>query len=107
MRRRIFSALLLAAAVGCAEKPSATLSKVASDTSLLDAVVLAAKPEKAISVREVLTLKDGDKVVLTGRVPGEKVKPFNDAVAAVILMAPEDLDHEDIKEELDCDDAAT
>lgn len=107
MRRRLFSAVLLAAAVGCAEKPPAITSKVMPDSSLLDAVVLEAKPEKAISVRDALTLNDGDKVVLTGRIPGEKIKPFNDAVAAVILMTPEDLDREDVKEEFDCDDAAT
>jgi uncharacterized protein YdeI (BOF family) len=106
MRKRVLSAVLLVAAIGCAEKPPASISEK-SDTSPLDAVVLAAKPEKATSVRDALKLKDGEKVVLTGRIPGEKVKPFNDAVAAVILMAPEDLDNEEIKEELDCDDAAT
>ena len=57
-------------------------------------------------VREALTKADGDKVIVTGRVPGEKVKPFNAAVAAVILMSPEDLDREEIKDEFDCDDAA-
>ena len=46
-------------------------------------------------------------MVVTGRVPPENVKPFNAAVAAVVLMAPEDLDREEIKEEFDCDDAAT
>jgi hypothetical protein len=46
-------------------------------------------------------------VVVTGRTPGEKVKPFNSAVATFVLMAPEDLDREEVKEELDCDDAAT
>jgi hypothetical protein len=107
MRRRLLPVTLLAAAVGCAERPPAASSKVIPDSGPLDAVVLVAKPEKTISVRDALTLKDGDKVVLTGRVPGEKVKPFNDAVAAVVLMSPEDLDNEDIKEEFDCDDAAT
>ena len=107
MRKRLFSAVLLAAAVGCADKLPVASQNATSDSSLLDAVVLAAKPEKAISIREALTLKDGDKVVLTGRIPGEKIKPFNNAVAAVVLMAPEDLDKEDIKEEFDCDDAAT
>ena len=44
---------------------------------------------------------------ITGRVPGGNLKPFNSAVAAVVLMAPEDLDREEIKNEFDCDDAAT
>jgi hypothetical protein len=107
MRKRLLSTVLLVAAVGCADKPPASSSSATPDSSPLDSVVLAAKPEKAISVRDALALKDGEKVVLTGRIPGEKVKPFNDAVAAVILMSPEDLDKEEIKEELDCDDAAT
>ena len=44
---------------------------------------------------------------MTGRMPPENVKPFNAAVAAFVLMAPEDLEQEDIKEEFECDDAAT
>jgi len=107
MRKRLLPAVLLGAAVGCSERPPEAAKPTSIESSPLDAVVLVAKPEKAITVRDALTLKDGDKVVLTGRIPGEKVKPFNDAVAAVILMAPEDLDKEEIKEELDCDDAAT
>ena len=114
-RRLLLGGLLLAAAVGCSQTtppaadagkktpPAATAGEVAS----LDAVVPAEKPANAISVRDALTRKDGDKVVVTGRVPGGKLKPFNAAVAAVVLMAPEDLDREEIKSEFDCDDAAT
>ena len=68
---------------------------------------MAEKPANAISVKDALTRKEGEKVVVTGRVPGGNLKPFNAAVAAVVLMAPEDLEREDIKSEFDCDDAAT
>ena len=44
---------------------------------------------------------------MTGRTPPPKVKPFNPGVAAFILMDPSDLDKENVKEEFDCDDAAT
>jgi hypothetical protein len=52
-------------------------------------------------------MKDGEKVVVSGKTPPENCKPFNAALAAVLLMAPEDLDTPDIKEELMCEDAAT
>ena len=44
---------------------------------------------------------------MTGRTPPGNVKPFNSGVAAFVLMAPEDLAQEDIKEEFECEDAAT
>ena len=114
MRRlMIFAALLLAGAIGCSQRPSADSGKQEppapnpADAAKLDAVAMAEKPANTISVRDALTRKEGDKVVVTGRVPGGNLKPFNAAVAVVVLMAPEDLDKEDIKNEFDCDDAAT
>jgi hypothetical protein len=73
----------------------------------LESFVLNQKPDKVLSVRDVLTKKDGDKVIVSGRTPPENVKPINTAVAADLLMNPEDLDTPDIKEELSCEDAAT
>lgn len=116
-RTAFLAAVLVAALVGCgqnqpaadAPKPDAPDPAPAqpSDGSKLDPFVLAAKPANAISVRDALTRSEGEKVVVTGRVPGGNLKPFNAAVATVVLMAPEDLDKEDIKSEFDCDDAAT
>ena len=109
----ILGTLLLAGVTGCSQKPAADGGKQdppapnPTDTAKLDAAVMAEKPANAISVRDALTRKEGEKVVVTGRVPGGNLKPFNAAVAAVVLMAPEDLDREDIKSEFDCDDAAT
>lgn len=113
--RLTLGGLLLAAAVGCSQNPpqqadagkKSQPAPTAGEAASLDAAVPAEKPANAISVKDALTRKDGDKVVVTGRVPGGKLKPFNSAVAAVVLMAPEDLDREEIKSEFDCDDAAT
>jgi hypothetical protein len=111
--RRYFLGLALAGLTltGCSEAPSANAVKpegvAETGAASLDSAVLPQKPDKAISVREALKKTDGEKVVVTGRALPENVKPFNSAVAAVVLMAPEDLDDTDIKEELSCPDAAT
>ena len=112
MRRLTILGALLAGAIGCSQqKPAPDGSRPgtpgAAEAGELESLVLAEKPANAISVRDALTRPEGEKVVVTGRVPGGNLKPFNSAVAAVILMAPEDLDDEDIKSEFDCDDAAT
>jgi hypothetical protein len=114
MRRLILLGALLLGAAGCSQqKPPADGGKQAppalspTDAARLEAAVMAEKPANAVSVRDALTRKEGETVVVTGRVPGSNLKPFNAAVAAVILMAPEDLEREDIKSEFDCDDAAT
>jgi hypothetical protein len=109
----ILSALLLAGMAGCTQQKSGNPGGKQSppadpaDAAKLDAAVLPEKPANAISVKDALTRNEGEKVVVTGRVPGGNLKPFNSAVAAVVLMAPEDLDREEIKSEFDCDDAAT
>lgn len=110
----ILAVLLVAGVVGCAQQqPGGAGGKQdppapnPADAARLDALVMAEKPAKAISVRDALTRADGEKVVVTGRVPGGNLKPFNPALATVVLMAPEDLDREEIKSEFDCDDAAT
>jgi hypothetical protein len=114
MKRLMLLGALAIGAAGCtqdkpagdgAKQPAAAPSP--GDAAALDAAVLAEKPANAISVRDALTRSDGEKVVVTGRVPGEKLKPYNAAVAAFVMMSPEDLDREDIKSEFDCDDAAT
>jgi hypothetical protein len=114
MRRLTILGALLIGSLGCSQqKPGPEGSRPEpprsdpADAGKLESLVMPDKPGGAISVRAALTRPEGDKVVVTGRVPGGNLKPFNAAVAAVILMAPEDLDNEDIKNEFDCDDAAT
>jgi hypothetical protein len=114
MRRvSLFGALLLLVAIACNQQPSANADKQEppppspGDVAKLDAAVMAEKPANAISVKDALARNEGEKVVVTGRVPGGNLKPFNAAVATVVLMTPEDLDDDDIKNEFDCDDAAT
>ncbi len=85
--------------------PPAQASSGKSDP--FTAVLGTVKPEKAASVRDVLKLKEGETVTVVGRTPPENVKPFNAALAAVVIMDPLDLDRENVKEEFDCDDAAT
>lgn len=114
MKRFVLFAALLAA-VGCSQtgpqgdagKGTPSPAPNPGDANKLDALVLAEKPANAISVREALTRKEGEKVVVTGQVPTEKVKPYNAAVAAFVMLAPEDMAKEEVKEEFDCDDAAT
>jgi|GEM_PF-3006017 len=77
------------------------------NTSKLEPLVLAQKPANAITVREALRRKDGEKVIVTGQVPTEKVKPYNAAFAAFVMLSPEDMAKEEVKEEFDCDEAAT
>ena len=89
------------------KKDSPTAVASTADAGKLDALVPAEKPANAISVREALTRKEGEKVVVTGQVPTEKVKPYNAAVAAFVMLSPEDMAKDEVKEEFDCDDAAT
>jgi hypothetical protein len=116
MRRYLLGLGVVALALaGCADnnpvsegpKPEPGGSADQTPAGLLEPLVMSQKPAKAVSVRDVLAMKDGEKVVVSGRTPTEKVKPFNSAVAAFLLMAPEDMDRDEVKEEFDCDDAAT
>jgi hypothetical protein len=114
MRRYLSLGVVALALAGCTDtRPTDPGPKPptggAGDTAAggLESMVMSQKPDKVLSVRDVLTKKDGDTVIVSGRTPPENVKPFNTAVAAVLLMAPEDLDTPDIKEELSCEDAAT
>jgi hypothetical protein len=115
-RSMLFSVVLFAAVVGCnasqpvaegpkPDAPGATPNP--AEQAKLDAHVLAAKPANAISVRDALKGKEGEKVVVTGQVPPSNVKPYNGALAAFVMLAPEDLALEHIKEEMECEDAAT
>lgn len=105
----------LTLALGCGEtpqakqpavKPSPTAEATPSQSSLLQPLVLAQKPT-AISVADALKRSAGEKVIVSGQFPPENVKPFNSAVAAFIMLSPEALAREEIKDELACDDAAT
>jgi hypothetical protein len=116
-RTMLLSAVLLAAAVGCNQNPSQPADSGKPDApgatpgpgdqSKLDAHVLPAKPAKPISVRDALKSKEGEKVVVSGQVPPVNVKPYNAALAAFVMLAPEDLALEHVKEEMECEDAAT
>jgi hypothetical protein len=105
------SLIVSVALAGCADSrtspPATQTTDGGSQSGLLDSVVMKQKPDNAISVRDALKRKDGETVIVTGRTPPGNVKPFNAGVAAFVLMAPEDLAQEDIKEELECEDAAT
>jgi hypothetical protein len=113
-RYAILTALLLGAGVGCnnqtpvaGDNETPKPAPAVADTKALDPYVMAEKPAQVISIRDAMTKSDGEKVVVTGQTPPVNVKPYNAAVAAFILMAPEDLNREDVKEELSCEEAAT
>lgn len=106
-------ALLLAAVVGCGQpaprpepQPAPAPTAATGDAARLEPLVLAEKPAKAITVNEALTKKAGEKVVVTGQVPPEKVKPYNAALATFVMLSHADMAKDDIKEEFDCDNAA-
>jgi len=104
--------------IGCSEAPKANRdpakqsgsseeTTATSQTALLKPLLFAQKPATVISVTDAMQRKEGETVVVSGRLPPEKVKPFNTALAAFVMLAPESLDREDVKDEFDCDDAAT
>ena len=88
-------------------KPAAAEAKGQVNLELLKPLRMSAKPGGVISIRDVLNKKEGEQVVFSGRTPPENVKPYNAAVAAFVLLAPEDMEKPDVKEELACEDAAT
>ena len=110
MKRQILLGTLLLAAIGCGSQPTSTNNDKApptpavSDAKQLDSVVFPEKPANAVSVRDVLTKKDGEKVVMTGKTLPANAKPYNSAVAAFMLMAPEDMERDEVKEEFSEED---
>jgi hypothetical protein len=117
MIRRILVPAVFLAALGCAKpnnpsadggkKPDGTPAPSSGDQKQLEKFVMAEKPTNAITVKDVLAKKEGEKVVVTGQVPTPKVKPYNAALAAVVLISHADMARDEVKEEFDCDDAAT
>ncbi|MFT3879689.1 MAG: hypothetical protein QM703_08515 [Gemmatales bacterium] len=117
MRSFYFCALLLVA-TGCSEAPQAkrdpakptNTSQAATDgaqTELFKPALMAQKPAAVISVAEALQRKAGEIVIVSGKLPPDNVKPFNAALATFIMLSPEALAREEIKDELACEDAAT
>ena len=117
MRSFMFCSLLLAF-IGCSESTKASKEAVketaasdgasgSSQVALLKPTMMAMKPTTAISVTEAMQRKTGETVVVAGMLPPENVKPFNTAFAAFVMLSPEALAREEVKDELACEDAAT
>jgi hypothetical protein len=99
--------IVLSALVGCGDgKPEGTANGQPGQSDLLEPLVMPQKPEKVLSVREAKEKKDGETVVVSGLTPTEKVKPFNAALATFVILAPEDMAREEVRDEFECDDAA-
>lgn len=116
--RWYYLAFMMLLSIGCSEAPKANRESVkqtnssevayaTSQTSLLKPLLLTTKPAAVMSVTEAMLRKTGETVVVRGQLPPETVKPFNVALAAFIMMSPESLAKEEVKDELACDDAAT
>jgi hypothetical protein len=112
----VAASLILTAAIGCGDshhgtKPAAGKGSPTETAilkpELLQPLLLAAKPDKALSVPDALAKADGETVIVSGVSPTEKVKPFNLALATFVLLSPEDAAKPEIKEEFECDDAPT
>jgi hypothetical protein len=109
IRLGILAAVIIVA-IGCSE----TSKKSGVDTpppkpraELLLPRLWDDKPREFAEVAAVRDLADGTEVNLVGWVPQGNCKPFNAAVATVILMDPTDLSKDEVKTELNCADAAT
>ena len=77
MRRVLLGLWALALVVGCNDsQPAADRQKLEPSESAqtsgpkLDALVMAQKPAKAVSVRDVLAMKEGETVVVLGHMEG-------------------------------------
>ena len=85
-RWSMFLAVAFAAVSGCSrlQPPvdAANETPLVVQLEKLEDRVMTAKPSNAISVREALTRNDGERVVVSGRVPAENVKPYASAVAS-------------------------
>jgi hypothetical protein len=104
--------MLVVLAVGCYSKRPAERKvespTAAGDFALLETLLLPAKPEGAMTIAELKQIaKDGDDVIVQATVPPDKVKPFNDTHAALILMDAADLASENVQNEFACDNADT
>src|SRR5262245_23298880 len=113
MTKRLVLMGAIILAIGCNQTaPQSNNGKTSPEqnpaaASKLDPLVMAQKPANAISVRDALTRKEGEKVVVTGQVPTEKVKPYNAAVASFVMLSTEDMAREEVREEFECEEAAT
>jgi PBP1b-binding outer membrane lipoprotein LpoB len=111
MMRIIMLISMVLLVMGCESKPAhpSASSKASAEItkSPLDTLVMLQKPANPLSVTEAMKKKAGEVVLVTGQVPPEKVKPYNPAVAAFVMLDPISLAKEEVKEEFDCDDAAT
>src|SRR5688500_8870245 len=96
--------VLLSALVGCGDAPDGTPKPQPDQTELFEPLVMAEKPTAALSVREAKEKKDGETVVVTGLTPTENVKPFNSALATFVILAPEDMNREEVKAEFECEE---
>lgn len=116
--RSFFYCTLLFVATGCSDAPKAQREpakpttnteapSTGQQTELFKPALMAQKPASVLSVPEAMQRKVGETVVVSGKLPPENVKPFNAALAAFIMLSPEALAREEIKDELSCEDAAT
>jgi hypothetical protein len=95
--------VVLSALVGCGDTAPPPQP---DQTELFEPLVMAEKPAATLSVREAKEKPDGETVVVTGLTPTELVKPFNPGLATFVILAPEDMAREEVKEEFECEDAA-
>lgn len=96
--------------LGCGESakpPTKIVAPAKPRAELLQPRLWDDKARDVSEVAAVRELPDGAQVNLVGVVPTGNCKPFNSAVAALVVMDPADLAKSDVKEELSCDDAAT
>jgi hypothetical protein len=113
---RLTAAVALLAAIGCGDchngQSHKTQKATPADTvilkpELLQPLLLAAKPEKTLSVPEVTAKPADEKVIVSGVSPPEGVRPFNSALATFVILSPEDAARPEVQTEFSCPEAAT
>lgn len=98
------------AIIGCGEPAKKTTAKppvLSVKPELLKPLVWDDKPREVIPVTAAREKKEGETIHVVGVIPPSNVGPFNPAVATVILLDPADMTKDEVKTELECDDAAT
>lgn len=111
----LFLTLCVLAGCGDTSKPNAAsggkepgqTQSAALNPSLLEPLLLPQPPSDIISIKEAKGRKDGEKVTVRGKLPPDNLKTTNPGLAAFEMLAPEDFNRPDVKEEFECDDAPT
>lgn len=98
---------LMLVSLGCSVKQTKEQKAAATssfgDAAVLEPLLLPAKPAEAKTIAQIREkANNGDEVTVTGIVPADAMKPFNETRAAFFLMDAADLASEEVQSEMEC-----